>query len=223
MLHTIATTLPPSIVGNTIARHESDINNKIELTYHTIHFPNHMMHLPQHMPSDITSTNSAKINIISSTQLAINMNVQHYTKTSSKRRTKYRPVQRIDGVVTEYPRYQVKGAPVQEAFKFEKHIFTLDGIRGPSTIGVGSPESAEREKDLRGVGAFAEAYGRDGYNRIVEYGRGGYNAPTPMHAKRNGYADFPDQRPIDSCAGLAPMQRFLEETGSWSEVSLQLG
>jgi hypothetical protein len=145
--------------------------------------------------------------------LTIKMDMQR--RGRSKRHIRYRPVQREDGVVTEYPRYRPAHAPTTQAIMFEKKLFSLDEVSAKQQTSVPAIER-NITQDLRGIAASMQERGRDGYNGPVECGRGGYNGVFD-NAAASQFEVLSMSSDIQR--GLAPMERFLCEDGPWSSCS----
>lgn len=113
-------------------------------------------------------------NVTPSADLSITITVIY--KSKPKRRTRYRIVERSDGVIIEQPRYQPEDSPPKEEFKFVKSLFT---IGNPPTMK--KPSQAihkQADADLLQIGTFLLDCGRNGYNGPVDNGRDGYNGPA---------------------------------------------
>jgi hypothetical protein len=72
------------------------------------------------------------------------------------------------------------------------------------------------QEDFAHIGAHLQDSGRNGYNRSVDAERGGYN--VPVDTANDGYLDVEDV-----LVELMPLQRFLQEVGPWTPVSLLRG
>ena len=170
----------------------------------------------QHQRRSMSRAQTNSFDITPMANLTINMDMQR--RGRSKRHIRYRPVQREDGVVTEYPRYHPTHAPAAQATMFEKKLFGLDEVSAKQQTSTFASER-NMTQDLRGITASMEERGRDGYNGPTEYGRGGYNGvfgnATDLQA---GQFEVPGIS-LDIGRGLAPMEHFLCEDGPWSSCS----
>jgi hypothetical protein len=133
-----------------------------------------------------------------SSTLAITMALQLQTK--SKSRSKYRPIKRADGVVVLQRPYRPATSLLPQALKFEKHLPVFEvPVRTPTP----KPQPKRKavieivEADFASMGAHLT--GTDnalGDEREESWGS--------LQDVRGGF--------------MAPMQRFLGETGPWSVV-----
>ncbi|CAO2654022.1 Nn.00g107550.m01.CDS01 [Neocucurbitaria sp. VM-36] len=141
-----------------------------------------------------------------------NLRIEMTMQTKSRRHTKkYRALERSDGVIIEYPRYQPASSAPRPALHFEKKLFTLDNTRISSKPKEKSRAIGAMDEDMVDIGAHFVACGRDGYNAPVVCGRGGYNGPFDLQTGSQ------KQR---HC-GLMPMQRFLAEAGPWTTFEVR--
>ena len=151
--------------------------------------------------NDITITTSTALNI------SIPLISKDKTKTKSRKLRPYRPVQRADGVITEYPRYQPSLSPSPSPPLTTKTFQAIETVLEIPVKPISRHLQLQRlrEQNLRAVRDFdaelARQKGRDGYNGIVEFGRGGYNGPADD----------------DECY---PMRRFMREDGPWTTYSI---
>lgn len=168
--------------------------------------------IPQAM-RDITSTT----NISSLPTLKITMTIQ--TQAKPKRNTKYRPVERPDGVVVlQRPYHHPAALPAPNAPKFEKHIPTFAAPKSPTRP---TQENAIKriKEDLPHIGGSFVDAGRDGYNELMQAGRGGYQE---ISEQAKGLMEF-----LEGFGGnettrhMTPMQRFLDAAGPWSTHELR--
>jgi hypothetical protein len=173
-------------------------------------------------------------NISRSATLFITMTVQSEAK--SKKRTKYRPVQRPDGVIVlQRPYRPTTSPPPPQVSMFEKHLPTF--IVPASTTKPNRVAATKRiDEELAGIGScfldintngcgkMADA-GRGGYQDVIMEGRGGYQ--DLLKAGRDGYNDLfgKDESAANVTEELGrpraeyqrtPMQRFLSGPESWS-------
>jgi hypothetical protein len=125
-------------------------------------------------------------------------------QANSKKRTKYRPMERPDGVIVLHRPYRPSTSSLSEAPKFEKHLPTFTVVpaikvkpRQDGTINKGEQEFAY-------IGAHVTAIGRGGYNDVC-YGR--KELGNVGQLRENGHG--------------TPMQRFLGEMGPWSAFELR--
>lgn len=161
-----------------------------------------------------TMTNNNSTAIPQTADLKITMTTQ--PPSIQKRRTKYRPIARPDGLIVLQRPYQPANSPVQQPLQFEKHlpIFPISPASA-KTSKIRKPIKPSQE-DFAQIGGHFQDGGRDGYNGLVNAGRGGYNAPVDAATEEN----------FDLEAGMAdltPMQRFLCEAGPWTAVSVMRG
>lgn len=156
------------------------------------------------------NTNSLpRPNISRSASLKVAMTIK--TQDKSKKRTKYRPIERPDGVIVLQRQYRPATSSLipQQPHTFKKHIPTFI-VPTTSKITEPSPKLRPFEDGLIGIGAHLDA-GRDGYNDLVDTGRGGYN---DMNDGREELLDL--AKTFKKSQGMTPMQRFLGESGPWS-------
>jgi len=196
------------------------------------------------VPTNFKNTIASFHTIPSSATLNITMNINAHVPN---KHTRYRPVERSDGVVVlQRPYRPAATLPISQSNKFEKHVPTY-------TVASSAPEprtsAAQKrtEDDLVGVGAQIEVQRRGGYNGFVDAGRGGDD--ELVAAGRDGYNDLelagrggyneilsdwkPHEEAMDMSAilsefskvarrpGLSQMQRFLNEGGPWSTYDLR--
>jgi hypothetical protein len=133
------------------------------------------------------------------------------TKTKSRKLRPYRPVQRPDGVITEYPRYQPSlsncsppsPSPALSTKTFQPIEIVLDIPSKP--ISRHLQLQRLRDANLRAVRNFdqelAKQKGRDGYHQPQERGRSGYNGPIEGR-------------------DCGPMERFMKDDAPWTTFSL---
>lgn len=168
------------------------------------------------------TTTNASLNTDTSTtfipctaNLKITLNMQSQPK--SKRQTKYRPIERPDGVIVLQRPYRPATSPPQQFQRFEKHVPTFTVPK--ASVKLRSIAAVKRtEDDLVCVGSqFAES-GRDGYNDLADAGRSGYNDVAEAREVKYFLKDF--RRGGQDLRGL-PMQRYLGEEGSWSEFAMR--
>jgi hypothetical protein len=150
--------------------------------------------------NDITITTSTALNI------SIPLASKDKTKTKSRKLRPYRPVQRADGVITEYPRYQPSLSPSPSPPLTTKTFQAIETVLEIPAKPISRHLQLQRlrEQNLRAVREFdaelARQKGRDGYNGIVEFGRSGYNGPAGG----------------DECY---QMRRFMRDDGPWTTYS----
>ncbi|KAF2790756.1 hypothetical protein K505DRAFT_76333 [Melanomma pulvis-pyrius CBS 109.77] len=162
------------------------------------------------------------LTITNTTALAISIKtLDPKSKNKDKTRTQlgYRAIQRPDGVVVEYPRYQPstspspRPSPTLSTKTFEPKPLALTSPTKPISRTLQIQQL--RDANLRGIRDFnaelARQRGRDGYNGPVECGRGGYN--TPVERGRGEYYE-----PVEECQ-LTPMERFLRNQEPWTPYS----
>jgi hypothetical protein len=130
-----------------------------------------------------------------------------------KRRTKYRPVQRPDGVIVLQRPYHPTTLPSAPAPKFEKHLPTFVV---PTATHKQKDKIRRRDEDLAGVGSILMETGGGDNNDSLKAGRGGYNDPC---CGSEEVWDFLEdaQRTLNN-RQITPMQRFLGESGPWSTL-----
>ncbi|KAF2822856.1 hypothetical protein CC86DRAFT_409634 [Ophiobolus disseminans] len=140
------------------------------------------------------------------------MPIQHEAKP--KKRTKYRPVQRPDGVIVLQRLYR----PQAQSHKFEQHLPTFD-MPTTTTKPRTSAAIKRTEEDLACMGAQFTEQGRIEYNDPVDAGRGGYNDVA------DGSKDILDFLKGFSKHGqssrVSPMLRFLDGAGPWSPFGME--
>ncbi|OAL00953.1 hypothetical protein IQ06DRAFT_293114 [Phaeosphaeriaceae sp. SRC1lsM3a] len=148
--------------------------------------------------------------------LRITMTIQ--TQSKSTKRTKYRPVERPDGVIVLQRPYHPATLPAPKAPKFEKHIPTF---ATPSSSKKATQEKAikQMKDDLTCLGSSFQDMGREGYNEMMHAGRGGYNDICEQREELDefleGFEGYEMSRQISS------MQRFLNDAGAWSMHNLR--
>jgi hypothetical protein len=177
---------------------------------------------------DCPQTNNNTVNISPLATLAIAMTIQ--VEAKSKKRTKYRPVKRPDGVVVLQRPYRPAATSLSlQAPIFEKHLPTFivpASIAKPNRVVV----MKRLGEDLVGIGGDIKDADTEICNEMAETGRGGYH--DLVEAGRDGYNDQcgTHDRPLNpteelrrlqkDCQGT-PMQRFLSEAGPWSALNLR--
>jgi hypothetical protein len=160
--------------------------------------------------------NTATFNILPSAKLSIKMTIP--TQAKSKKRTKYRPVERSDGVVVLQRPYRPATLPTPATLKFEKHLptFAAPVCKTPPQEAAAM---ARRDEDFAHIGAnFREARDVDS-DDLVDAGRGGYNDRNGRIEVRAGHGlpDFMKKlRRVKGNCQSTPMQQFLSEAGPWS-------
>jgi hypothetical protein len=153
-----------------------------------------------------------------------------HTEAKSKKRTKYRPVKRPDGVIVLQRPYRPAATSLSpQALIFEKHLPTFIV---PASIA--KPNRAVVMKrvgeDLAGIGGNLKGADTNISNEMAEAGRGGYN--DLMEAGQDGYNDqygahdttlnlTEELRRLQTDCQKTPMQRFLSEAGPWSALNLR--
>jgi hypothetical protein len=162
-----------------------------------------------------------------SANLAIAMTIQ--TESKSKKRTKYRPVKRPDGVIVLQRPYRPAATSLSpQAPIFEKHlpIFIVPASIAKSNRGVVMKRMGEdlanfggnlKDAEISRGDEMAEA-GRGGYQNLIEAGQDGYNDQC---GTRDRTLDLTGElRGLDTDYQKTPMQRFLSEAGPWSAMHL---
>jgi hypothetical protein len=135
-------------------------------------------------------------------------------QTKSKTRSKYRPVERADGVVVLHRPYRPATSPPPQAAKFEKHVPTFV-VPAPST----KPKPKQKivlgkvEASFAQVAAHVPGTGKDGLSEA------GYDDLCQGREELLGFLD--GLRLLREEGQMAPMQRFLSEAGPWSPVEMR--
>lgn len=208
-----------------------DITSPYISTSHLIfNYYHHLYLLSSLSPATMRSPTSTQplipsnpsLTITNTTALAISIKtLGPKGKSKNKTRTQlgYRAIQRPDGVVVEYPRYQPSASPsplpspTLSTKTFEPKPLILTPPTNPISRNLQIQQL--RDANLRGIRDFdaelARQRGRDGYNGPVECGRGGYNAP--VERGRGAYCE-----PVEDCQ-LTPMERFLRNEEPWTPYS----
>jgi hypothetical protein len=153
------------------------------------------------------NTTTSNIDISALATLSITMTIQAEAKP--KKRTKYRPVQRPDGVIVLQRPYRPTASPAP-APKFEKHLPTFV----VPTATHKQQSTRRRDEDLAGVGSRLTETGGEDNNDSLEAGRGGYNDPCYRSEEVWGFLE--DVQRTRNNRQITPMQRFLGESGPWS-------
>jgi hypothetical protein len=195
--------------------------------------------IPSHPYLACNQTDNNPFNVSHSATLSITMSDQPEVK--SKKRTKYRPVRRPDGVIVLQRPYRpaTSSSPLPVS-KIEKHLpafivpaskATLNRVAGIKRV----------DEDLMAIGGCFLSMETNGSEEMVEAGRGGYQ--DLVQARRGGYQDLMDAGrggyndlfgKHDNLANFTeelrqsrtghqqtPMQCFLSEPGSWSALELR--
>jgi hypothetical protein len=146
---------------------------------------------------------------------AAKLNITMSLEKHSKRRSKYQPIERPDGVIVLQRPYQPLTSPPQQQPTFIKHLHTF-AAPCPSSQRVG----AQPRIGARGLVHIG--------SQFTECGRGGYN--TPFDAGRGGYNGVFDEHEEDAVVGseemlgskqLSPMERYLTGVEPWSPWSVK--
>jgi hypothetical protein len=173
-------------------------------------------------PPITTSTNQAKLHIHTNTAVlpTASLKITMTSQTKPKRRTKkYSAIKRVDGVITEHPRYKPTGSPPQSNTKFEKKLLSLEEITRSSK--QERPNRwAVKEDAFVSIGAFLEVTGRDGYNDLAQQGGEEREELPSNHEPKEVQVEVLQREPS---AGMTPMDRFLYEKGAWSSCSRREG
>lgn len=194
---------------------------------------------PNHKIPVMDELSRNAISISTSSNLSITMSLHPQAKP--KERTKYRPIQRSDGVIVLQRPYRPVGSPpTAQASTFEKHlpIFSISASSPKSTSAISKPRKAasttSQPEDLTSKGASLVEMGRHGYNDAVDAGRGGYN--DLVDVGQGGYQETCDEERkgiegiVDFLSTFSehqkshhtmPMQRFLGESGPWTACKLR--
>jgi hypothetical protein len=195
------------------------------------------MLVPYHTtPTTPSNAIASAFNISTSANLKITMKIS--TQSEPKKRTRYRPVERQDGVVVLQRPYRPSASTPQLA-KFEKHIPVFASSTRKSKPRT-SAALKRTEEDVVGMGAQFAEMGKDGYNNLMDAGRDGYN--DLLDAGRGSFNELhlewtPQEEAIDEREDilavvrhfsnvaqrprLSPMQRFHNERGAWSPHGLR--
>ncbi|KAH8724460.1 hypothetical protein GQ44DRAFT_727814 [Phaeosphaeriaceae sp. PMI808] len=151
---------------------------------------------------------------LASAELRTTMVIQPPVK--SKKKAKYRPCQRLDGVVVLQRQYRPNASPLPKAFKFEKHIPTFSASATQT-----KPKEMNRQTrgDCAYVGAHLEEDLWIGHDELLTAGRGGYDGI--FNGRKQMFS--PCQNNSDPQEGIleTPMQRFLSEQGPWNSLDTQ--
>jgi hypothetical protein len=160
-------------------------------------------------------------------------------QTGSKKRTKYRPVQRSDGVVVLQRPYRPVGSPlpIPPSF-FERYLPKSDDVASTtkSVAADSKPQNlatlTSEAEELASIGTHLVDLGGYVYNDQADAGR--EKGTNLANAGRGGYQEIFDDRakPIGGIVDFlrqvaqegeypTPMQRFLSEAGSWSALELR--
>jgi hypothetical protein len=184
-------------------------------------------------------TDNNPFNVSHPATFSITMAVQPEVK--SKRRTKYRPVQRPDGVIVlQRPYRPATSSPPLQVSTFENHLpvfivpaskATLNRVTGTKRVDedltaiggcfLGMDTNGSEEMVEAGRGGYQDLAqaGRGGYQDLMEAGRGGYN---DLFGKHDNMANFTEElRQPRTGHQKTPMQCFLSEPGSWSALELR--
>jgi hypothetical protein len=192
------------------------------------------------LPNATCNQTNNTINILQSATLFITMTVQPDVK--SKKRTKYRPVQRPDGVIVLQRPYRpaTSSSSSPQMSTFEKHLPTF--IVPASTARPKLVAATKRMDDeLTGMGSCFLDMDTNGPGDMVKVGRGGYQDLVVegtgcyqdlLETGRDGYNDLLEKH--DGTANFTkelrrsrtdyqstPMQRFLSGPESWSVLQLR--
>lgn len=198
-------------------------------------------------PSNPSNTIRSAINISSSAHLKITMTIS--TQSEPKKRTGYRPVERQDGVIVLQRPYRPSSSTPKSS-NFEKHVPNF-AVSTTTSEPRTSAALKRTKEDSVGMGAqFGDegrdgydylvdverggcndlvGAGRDGYNDLLDAGRGGYNEVhsglTPheeaLSEREDILAVVRDFSSVTQRPRPSPMQRFLDEGGSWSPHELR--
>ena len=145
------------------------------------------------------------------------MTIQNEAK--SKQQTKYRPVERQDGVIVLRRQYRPSSLPPQQPFTFEKRLptYTVPTSTSKPKIKV---TPGDVEGDLMQVGAQFTEQGREGYNDLADAGRGGYHDHCGGLQDILNFAEGCSR--VGEASRLSPMQRFLVgDAGPWSLLEMR--
>jgi hypothetical protein len=175
---------------------------------------------PTVQKTDVTEKPNKTVDMASSLQLSTAMTIQ--TQAKSKKRTKYRPVQRPDGVVVLQRPYRPASFMVPQALVFEKHqptfVVPASNAKPAAMAEHITPKQIAvvkvRHKDLVDIGAH-----------LAEFGRGGCNDHLDAGSDKNEvlYELGQDEllvvmEDVQGRQQLAPMERFLVEEDPWSTI-----
>jgi hypothetical protein len=168
-------------------------------------------------------TDSHTLSISQSATLSIIMTIR--TEAKANKRTKYRPVQRPDGVIVLQRPYRPATSSLSpQVPMFEKHTptfilpaSTAKRNQGPTMNRVG--------QDLAGIGGNLmdtkidgcfnmEGAGRAGYHNMMEAGQGGYNDHCGRYERASKFTE--ELRQHQTECRRTPTRRFLSEAGPWS-------
>jgi hypothetical protein len=164
--------------------------------------------------NNLNSVTTSRPNVSTSANLKITMTIQAQDK--SKKRTRYRPVERPDGVIVLQRPYRpaTSSSSNPQPPQFEKHLPTFV-VPATSKKPRSYAELQTADDDFAGIGAHLE-HGRDGYNEPVDFGRGGYN---DVRDSREELWDF--MKDSSKSQGTTPMQRFLTDSGPWGAFEMR--
>ncbi|KAH7409854.1 hypothetical protein DE146DRAFT_643164 [Phaeosphaeria sp. MPI-PUGE-AT-0046c] len=160
----------------------------------------------------ITSTTQ----ISTSASLKITMAIKSHAK--STKRTKYRPIERSDGVVVLQRPYHPATLPALKAPTFEKHVPTFAAPK-PSTTATQETAMNRHKDDLTYLGSGCLDMGRAGDNEVLQAGRSGYNGICENVKNLKGFLEGSAVR--ETSRYMSPMQCFLDDAGPWSPHNLR--
>jgi hypothetical protein len=217
-----------------VMRYQSSYNNIISTTTISsiqqsrlyLNIDEQNIRSPSYLACNQTDNNP--FNVSHSATLSITMADQPEVK--SKRRTKYRPVQRSDGVIVlQRPYRPTTSSPPLQVSTFENHLPTF--IVPASKATLNRVTGTKRvDEDLTAIGSYFPGMetngseemvgaGRGCYQDLMEAGRGGYN---DIFGKHDNMANFTEElRQPRTGHHKTPMQCFLSEPGPWSSLELR--
>jgi hypothetical protein len=143
------------------------------------------------------------------------MTIQLPPKSKSKRRTKYRAVERQDGLIVLQRPYQPANSAPRQPIRFEKHlpIFETPSSAPSSKKMKKSLIALNNEHDFAHIGShLAEIMEKDaGTHGVAE--TCGHDDVENVEKELDDILASLELCPVDRV--LTPMQRFLSELGPW--------
>ncbi|CAE6998818.1 hypothetical protein CFE70_000742 [Pyrenophora teres f. teres 0-1] len=171
----------------------------------------------QEVPVDTTQKDAqADTTIPSTADLRVTVTSANRPK---RRKGTFRVIQRPDGVIVEHPSYR-RSLPTltsEQHLRKKLAVLPIPSKRLQPTLGA---SASKNQEELLEIGAFAGDTGAIGQEEFAASvaSRGGNNALAENTGELNleRYAE-------DAYNGVAPMERYLAESGSWSPVSRRSG
>ncbi|EDU41242.1 hypothetical protein PtrSN002B_011075 [Pyrenophora tritici-repentis] len=168
------------------------------------------MRSSQELPVD-TAQKDVQANIAIPSTADLRVTVTGVNQSKRRKRT-FRVIERPDGVIVECPSYRKSLPTLTPERHLQKKPVVLPIPSEPSKPMLGA-NACKNKEELLGIGAFAGGTGRIGQEDFAA-SRGGYNAQA------NNTEELKLERYVeDAYNGVAPMERFLAESGLWSPLS----